>query len=202
MWHVMWLQGATEWWVMGLAQMKHTSTSPSVPSSWVSFLILKFGSLLGCGGFGSSSVGSAGGVCVCVPPCGWCGPPLPLPLPPRPLPRPLLPLPLWPSPPLGPEGALSGLPPPPAAGADCSVEAIPGLVLPVVGVMMGCVRSDRRPLNPPVDGKTLGSVSKTRPPRLSTLGSKLEKAEGQVAKLSGASMLTGWWGRVSELGGF
>jgi hypothetical protein len=85
--------------VMGLAQMKHTSTSPSVPSSCVSFLILKFGSLLACGGFGSSSVGSAGGVCVCC----WCGPPLPLPLPPRPRPRPL-PLPLWPSP-LGPEGA-------------------------------------------------------------------------------------------------
>jgi hypothetical protein len=60
MWHVMWLQGATEWWLMGLAQMKHTSTSSSAAWSCVSFLTLKLGGLLACGGFCSSAAGSAG----------------------------------------------------------------------------------------------------------------------------------------------
>lgn len=63
MWQVMWLQGATEWWLMGFAQMKQTSTSSSPPSSCVSFLTLKFGSLPVGAGFGSSSVGSVGGCC-------------------------------------------------------------------------------------------------------------------------------------------
>jgi hypothetical protein len=54
------LQGATEWWVMGLAQIKQTSTSPSALSSWVSFLTLKLGSLPDGAGFCSSAAaGSA-----------------------------------------------------------------------------------------------------------------------------------------------
>ena len=100
MWQVTWLQGAIEWWLTGLAQMKHTSASSSAASFCVSSLTLKFCILAGCADLGASfSAGFAGALGV--PEC--CAPPLPLPLP-RPLPpRPLL-LPLWPSP-RGAEGA-------------------------------------------------------------------------------------------------
>ncbi len=83
----MWLHGAMEWWLMGLAQMKQTSASPSVPSFCVSSLDLKFCSLPVGAGFASASVDSAGWFGAGAP--EWCGPPRPLPPLPRPRPRPL-----------------------------------------------------------------------------------------------------------------
>lgn len=119
MWQVRWLQGATDWWMTGLAQIKQTSSSSS--SSSPSVLGFAFSAV---GPAAEGAVGASPGLGAFLVEFCWLlrfwpppppAPPLEGPAPPRP--RPLaFPFPLWP-----PRG--------PSLDASADAEAIGGRFL-------------------------------------------------------------------------
>src|SRR3569833_384562 len=135
----MWLQGAMEWWMMGFAQMKQTSPSPSAPSCSAGLGSDGFKPALLLLGAAVSADAGAGVVesAASAPPPPRPRPrvealpppppppralesPRPRPLPPRPRPRPR-----WPSPLPLPDGELKLLETsPPAAAAPPPADAI------------------------------------------------------------------------------
>lgn len=154
MWHVRWLQGATDWWTTGLAQMKQTSASTSSPSASPTGAVAPRTFFVCAGIADASSPAPLAAGCDWPPPDCPCPRPLPLwDLPalepvwllprPRPLPRSLP----WPSPlerPGAEDGPLASAAPPEDMTSGFLVVRSSCCCLGMVGEWVGRLGNDGR----------------------------------------------------------